>query len=86
MSLKSLLLSLINIPNILCNKTAPVIIDDGVFIGANCMILKGVHIGERQLLVQDLLLLKMCFQMKYGLEILQEKFRNKKRRQAKCKA
>lgn len=42
------------------------------------MILKGVHIGERQLLVQDLLLLKMCLQMKYGLEILQEKFQNKK--------
>lgn len=31
-------------------KTAPVIIDDGVFIGANCIILKGVHIGEKAII------------------------------------
>ena len=27
-------------------KTAPVVIEDNVWIGANCVILKGVHIGE----------------------------------------
>lgn len=31
-------------------KTAPVKIDDGVFIGANCIILKGVHIGEKAII------------------------------------
>jgi acetyltransferase-like isoleucine patch superfamily enzyme len=28
-------------------KSAPVIIDKGVFIGTGCTILKGVHIGEK---------------------------------------
>jgi acetyltransferase-like isoleucine patch superfamily enzyme len=30
-------------------KTAPVIIKDGAFIGAHCIILKGVSIGEKSI-------------------------------------
>jgi acetyltransferase-like isoleucine patch superfamily enzyme len=27
-------------------KTAPIVIEDDVFIGMNCLVLKGVHIGK----------------------------------------
>ena len=37
---------------VLCNKipSAPVVIDDDVWIGARCQILKGVHIGARSII------------------------------------
>ena len=30
--------------------TSPIYIDDGVFIGANCIILKGIHIGKKAII------------------------------------
>lgn len=39
-------------------KTAPVIIDDDVFIGANCIIGKGVHIGARSIVAAGSVVVK----------------------------
>lgn len=39
-------------------KTAPVIIDDDVFIGANCIIGKGVHIGEHSIIAAGSVVVK----------------------------
>ena len=39
-------------------KTAPIIIDDDVFIGAGCLILKGVHIGARSIIAAGSVVVK----------------------------
>ena len=39
-------------------KTAPVIIDDDVFIGTNCIIGKGVHIGARSIIAAGSVVVK----------------------------
>ena len=40
-------------------SASPVVIDDNVLIGANAVILEGVHVGEGAIVVQVQLLLKM---------------------------
>ena len=43
-------------------SASPVVIDDNVLIGANAVILEGVHVGEGAIVAGQQLLLKM-FQM-----------------------
>jgi acetyltransferase-like isoleucine patch superfamily enzyme len=53
-------------------KTAEVVIENGVFIGAHSIILKGVTIGENAIVGAGSVVTKVFLQMRFGLEIQQK--------------
>lgn len=66
-------------------SASPVILEDDVLIGANAVVIEGVHIGKGAVVGEEVLLLKMYLLVRLLLEIQQESSKNKKMKKLKVK-